>query len=133
MTYPGFAPQVIKINLNLLDELVANVMVITDRLSGWSTYVIRTLDAVTQIKKLNLFTSQQNVLTMFNKYQHSMTLYLLNENYTDVSEVYYYGLNQQLKTSSPVLVMNTTASQIALDKKVYILDDMAFIYTASDI
>lgn len=57
MTYPGFAPTVIKINLNLLDELVANVMVITDRLSGWSTYVIRTLDSTTQLKKLNLFTS----------------------------------------------------------------------------
>jgi hypothetical protein len=44
MTYPGFEPVSIDINLNLLAENTANVMNIYDNLSGWSTVVSRTFN-----------------------------------------------------------------------------------------
>ena len=57
MTYPGFAPIIVTVNLNLIGETISNLMVITDQLSGWSTYVGRSFDSIAKQKKLHIFTS----------------------------------------------------------------------------
>lgn len=104
-------------------------MGIHDAISGWSSYISVTKNPLTLKRQLNLFTSQQSILTLFPAYQFNLTLFILDPTYQSVDRVYYYANDQVLVASSPVLVVNTTAAEIGLTKKVQIIDDMLFEYT----